>query len=158
MLTGLLGPQAPPALVVLLLLDLLHVGLARFQLVEPGSDSFRCSRGCGIRDLLEAPDVEPAGLYAGEGLLMGLLPLFIANASLQVARDAGRRILRRLLSLCRGHSTPWRSGSSAASFAHSSAISFPSMPDWAGHHRTSTGHLILSRALRACRAYCWEFA
>ena len=42
MLPGLLGPEAPPALVVLVLLDLLHVGrregLARFQLVEPGSE------------------------------------------------------------------------------------------------------------------------
>jgi len=97
------------ALVVLLLLDLLHVGrhegLARFQLVEPGSDPFRCFHGRGIRDLLEAPDVEPAGLYAGEGPLVGLIPLFIANASLQ-AGDAGRGILRRLLSLRRSHSTP----------------------------------------------------
>ena len=32
------------------------------------------------------------------------------------------------------HSTQWASGSSAASLAHSSAISFPSMPWWLGHH------------------------
>ena len=65
MLLGLLGPEAPPALVVLLLLDLLHVGrregVARFQLVEPGNDPFRCFRRLRIRGILEAPHVEPAG-------------------------------------------------------------------------------------------------
>jgi len=56
------------------------------------------------------------------------------------------------------HSTPWASGSSAASLAHSSAISLPPMPWWLGHHRISTLALgsFARRAamwLLACRAY-----
>jgi hypothetical protein len=56
-------------------------------------------------------------------------------------------------------STPRASGFSAASFAHSSAFSFPGTPMWAGHHRISmmSGRALRSAAIcfRARIAYFW---
>jgi len=67
-----------------------------------------------------------------------LLPLLFREFALGISGGGKRLFLtwpRGSLTL--SHSTPWAAGSSAVSFAHSSALSFPSMPWWLGHHRIS---------------------
>ena len=67
--------------------------------------------------------------------------IFSEKPRLRLASDLGRGKrfcpTRPRGSLKLSHSTPCTSGSSAASFAHSSAISFPSMHWWLGHRRIS---------------------
>jgi len=82
-----------------------------------------------------------------------LLP---ASPPLEASQRGGERELAcSYRSVCRSHSTPCRSGSSSAVLAHSSATSFSSIPECAGHHQLSTGQSILSRTARACKACRW---
>jgi len=58
-----------------------------------------------------------------------------------MASDLGRGKFLALIDLSgfvvENHSTPWASGSSAASLAHWSAISFPSIPWWLRRYQIS---------------------
>ena len=131
-LPGLLGPEAPPALVALLLLDLLHMGrskgVTRFKLVDRAAIRFGALAGVGsvaflrrrvsnLRVFVPVRDHTWASFHFSS---------LIRRA--RWAREVGRGIgLRPYLSLFRSHSTPCPSGSSAASFAHASALSLPWM-------------------------------
>ena len=81
---------------------------------------------------------------------------------LTLARERGRGNFLSLTEpsgfAVENHSTPWASGSSAASLAHWSATSLPSIPWWLGHHQISIftlGSLARRAAmcLLASRAY-----
>jgi len=108
--------------------------VSRLELVEAGGEPFVGARHRGVRLLLHAGSVH-AVLGLAEPLLgpaLRLCPLHFREAAFGWPRISGGGG-----SLKQNHSTLWASGSSAASFPHSSAISFPSMLWWLGHHRIS---------------------
>jgi len=109
----------------------------------------------------------PVFAVAGVGKLLpgpafGVLPSPFGEPSLDVGEGPRKRedslADRAVGFVVENHLTLWESGSSAASLAHSLAISFLSMPWWLGHHRISTltlGSLARRVAMRrlASRAY-----
>jgi len=135
--------------------------VSRLHLVEPGGEAPVGLRDRGIRFL---PVAGPVLAVTGAGPVQALASchFFSENPRFTLAKDLGSGKTLPVVEpsgfLVENHSTPWSSGSSAASLAHSSAFSLPSMPWWLGHHRISILTLgSLARRVAICclpsRAY-----
>ena len=68
-------------------------GLAKFQLVQPGSDPFRCFRGRGSRGLLEAPDITLRVFVRARDRSWASFHFSTLMRRFRWARDAGRGML-----------------------------------------------------------------
>ena len=117
--------------------------MSGFQLVKAGGEALVCLRDRGIRFLFVAGPVFavtsatqhfPCPNLGVPPFPFRRFPLDIGERSRQGEMALGDGAVR-VSGL--NHSTPWASGSSAASFAHLSATSLPSIPWWLGYHRIS---------------------